>query len=58
MPNTYVQDIKQIVDAMSRDEGLPIEGRLILLGMVMDYITAVSKELEDELATGAGGQTH
>lgn len=58
MTNTYVQDVKQIINALSKDEGLPIEGRLILLGILIDHITAVTKSLEDELAMGSGGQGH
>ena len=51
MPHTYLQEVKEIIAALSKDEGLSLEEKLILLGMVTDYITAVTKQLEDELAT-------
>ena len=56
MPHTYLQEVKEIIAALSKDEGLSLEEKLILLGMVTDYITAVTKQLEDELARGNGDQ--
>ena len=55
MPYTYIQDVKKTVDALSRDEGLILEEKLILLGMVSNYIEAVTKRLEEELASDASG---
>ena len=56
MPNTYVHDVKEIVDTLSKDDGLTLEGRLVLLSLMTDYITVVTKQLEDELARGNGDQ--
>lgn len=54
MPRSYVQDVKKIVDALSRDEGLIPEEKYILLGMVNDHIATVTKRLESELAMEKG----
>lgn len=57
MPNTYVQDVKKIVHALSTDESLSLEGKLILLGLVTDDINEATKELEGELAGETGDQS-
>ena len=55
MPNTYLHDVEEIVDALSKDDGLTLEGRLIVLSLVTNYVATVTKKLEDELATCRGG---
>lgn len=56
MPQTYLQDLKKIIDALSADDAFTLEGRLILLGMMADYMADVTKKLEDELAEDTGDQ--
>jgi len=48
-------DVKKIIDALSENEGLTLEGRLILLGLVTDCVIAITRKLEDELATRKDG---
>lgn len=55
MPPIYLQDVKKIVGALCRDEGLISQEKLILLGIVTDHITTVTKELEDELTMCGDG---
>jgi hypothetical protein len=57
-PTLSLQDAKKVVDTFAADEELPIEGRLILLGMISDYITEVMKELENGLAGETCDQGH
>lgn len=57
MPHTYLQDVKEVINALTGDEGLTLEGKLLLLGMVTDHVAAATKQLEDELATCKGGLT-
>lgn len=57
MPHTYLQDVKEVINELTRDQGLTLEEKLILLGMVTDHVGAVTKQLEDELATCKGGLT-
>lgn len=57
MSHTYLPDVEKIIDALSVDEGVTIEGRLILLGMMTDYITAVTRKLESEMAGQTGYQS-
>lgn len=54
MPHTYLQDIKEIIDALSKDKGFILEEKHIRFGLANDYIEAVRKELEDDLATEEG----
>ena len=49
MPHTYIEDVKRVVGTLCADDGLTLEEKLILLGMVTDYVTRVTKQLEDEL---------
>lgn len=49
MPDTYIQDVTKIIDALSRDGRPVLEERLILLGMVTDYAMEVTRKLEGEL---------
>jgi hypothetical protein len=58
MPHTYLPDVKKILDDLSTDDGLTLEGRLILLAMITDYITELTKTLEDGLARNTGDQSH
>ena len=58
MPHTYIQDAKKTIDALSTDDGLVLEERLILLAMLTDYIAEVTKRLEDELPNETGGKSH
>lgn len=58
MPHTYIQDAKGIIDALCRDKGLVLEEKLILLGMVTDFVTEVTKKLEDDLAVCNDGLVH
>jgi hypothetical protein len=58
MSTPYLQDAKKVVDSLAADEELAIEGRLILLGMLSDYITEVMKKIEDGLARETGDQSH
>lgn len=55
MPHTYLQDIKKIIDALSADERLILEEKLIVLGMMNNRITRVTTTIEDELATCKDG---
>jgi hypothetical protein len=55
MPHTYVQVAKEIINALSRDEGLILEEKLILFGMANDHVTGVAKKLEGGLATWKDG---
>lgn len=54
MPHTYLEDVKKIINTVSTDEELILEEKLILLGLVTDHLTRVTKTLEDELATRGG----
>lgn len=58
MPHTYVPDVKAIIDALSKDDGLILEEKLIVLGMIEDHVAAVTKQLEDELAGEAYPEVH
>jgi hypothetical protein len=49
MAHAYLEDVRKIVDALPNDEGSMLEEKLILLGIVIDHVTEVTKELEDEL---------
>ena len=57
MPHTYLQDVKEVINALTGDKGLTLEGKLILLGMVTDHVAAVTNQLEGELAACEGGLT-
>jgi hypothetical protein len=54
MPDTYIQDVKKVVDDLSRDEGLMLEEKLIRLQLVAGYVDTAMNRLEDELATEKG----
>jgi hypothetical protein len=58
MPHTYVQDVKKVISALTRDDGLILEEKLILLNVLTDHLTEVTKQLEDELAASKGGLVH
>ena len=51
MPHTYIEDVKKTIDTLCRDEGMILEEKLTLLGLITDHVTAVTKKLEDELVT-------
>lgn len=51
MPHIDLQDVRETVDALSRDEGIILEEKLILLGMANDHVTAVTKKLKGEVAS-------
>lgn len=55
MPHTYIDDIKKIIDALCKDEGLILEEKLILLDLIKNHITVVARELESELGEDADG---
>ena len=50
MPHSYVQDAMKTVDALSADDTLMLEERLVLLNLINDYIVDLTKRLEDKLA--------
>lgn len=54
MPQTYIEDIKKIIDTLCTDDGLILEEKLILLGLLTDHITKVTTQLEHELAAAKG----
>ena len=54
MPYTFLDDVKKIIDPLSRDEGLMLEEKLIRLRLVAGYVDAAMNRLEDELATEKG----
>jgi hypothetical protein len=58
MPHTYLPDVKKILDDLSTDDGLALEGRLILLALITDYITELANKLEDGLTRETGDQNH
>jgi hypothetical protein len=58
MPHTYIEDVKKTVETLCRDDGLILEEKLILLGLLADHIREVTKQLEDELAADARGLVH
>ena len=54
MPYTFLDNVKKIIDPLSRDEGLMLEEKLIRLRLVAGYVDAAMNRLEDELATEKG----
>jgi hypothetical protein len=58
MPHTYLVDVQKIIDDLSKDDGLMLEERLVLLSMITDYTAEVSKKLEDKLAGETGETKH
>lgn len=58
MPNTYLQDMEKIIDTLCRDERLILEAKLILLGLMMDHLTEVTGNLEEEQAMSERGLIH
>lgn len=58
MPHTHLEDAKKIINALSTDEGLILEGKLILLGLVTDYAAQTTKKLESELAREKSTKNH
>jgi hypothetical protein len=55
MPHTYIEDVKNIIGTLCTDDGLILEEKLILLGLLTDHIREVTKQLEDELSADARG---
>ena len=54
MPYTFLDDVKKIIDPLSRDEGLMLEEKPIRLRLVAGYVDTAMNRLEDELATEKG----
>ena len=50
MPHTYLRDVRKILIDLSADDELTLEERIILLDIVNDEITELTKKLEDEVA--------
>lgn len=57
MPHSYLQDLKRTVNALSTDDTLVLEERLILLGLITEYIDEVRKGLEIESAGQNGDRS-
>lgn len=55
MPHTYIKDVEKIIDALCRDDGLSLKGKLILLDTLADPISEMMKQLEDKLAAPEKG---
>jgi hypothetical protein len=54
VPDTCIQDVKKIIDALPKDEGLMLDGKLIRLRLVADYVVTVTNRLECSGSVGNG----